>query len=438
MRNLKVVFAFVFATIFMLTSCQKDQMQDVQATQKSSLTNDGDHLTGEELPTIESYDEEEIRRMRQDQITSFSKDVELGSMKFATTSNLASSRSRTVTPIDCGDVKSGTTRGETNTVDIYSGADKVYRVELDRAGKVEFDLSHMRSDLDLFVTELLEDNFGRQFIGNLLATSDNGGTDNERISLDLKAGKYFIVVETYQFGSDFKLSVNCENTGHPNPPTYKACEDYQTLRASYDEGISEQSNHWNLWSPYAEDGLVLYESSRSSNKVVKFDAQRFGYQDVVRDIIGLPLSRGYYFMDFDMWVAPNGVAEMYSEKTQYYGEEQGFKLKVQNEQLTITHKGQDYTAYTRIPSNTWHKVSMAFDLRENQITILINGIRIIMRANAQRNSSYNGQKSIQGIGFFTGERNSKFHIDNVCIEEVEPGYQIVLPSNIDEEVINLK
>lgn len=442
MRNLKVVFALVFATIFMLTSCQKDQIEDVQATEKSSITADGDYLSGEELPAIESYSKEEIGRIRQNQITSFTKEAKLGDMKFTDTNSTASSRSRTITNIDCGDTKSGTTRGETNTVNMYDGADKVYLLDLDRSGKVEFKLSQLRSDLDLFVAEMVEDNYGRQLIGDYLATSDNSNREDEFISIDLDKGKYFIIVETYEFGSDFQLSVECEQTGTPNPTTPNDCEDYQALRASYDEGISEQSNHWNLWTNTANDGLVLHETGSSANKVVKFDHQRFGYQDVVRDIIGLPLSSGYYFMDFDLFVANNSVAEMISEKTAQYGQEQGFKLKVKNEQLIITHKDRTYTANTRIPSNTWHKVSMAFDLRENQITVLINGVRIIMRANAKKSSRYNGRKSIQGMNFYGDESNSKFHIDNVCVEEIEGGYDCpitaICSTSYDSETIDLR
>lgn len=439
MRNLKVVFALVIAAIFMLTSCQKDQMKDVQASEKSTITANGDYLSGEELPAIESYSKEEIGQIRQNQITSFPKETKLGTMKFTANNNTASSRSRTITAIDCGDTKSGTTRGETNTVDMYGGADKVYLLELDRAGEVDFELSQLRSDLDLFVAEVVEDNYGRKLIGDYLKSSTNGGNEQEVFTIDLEAGAYFIIVETYEFGSDFQLSVECENQDTPTPSAPKDCEDYQSLSANYDDGISTQSNHWNLWTSDARDGLVLHETASSANKVVKFDHQRFGYQDVVRDIIGLPLSSGYYFINFDLFVANNSVAEMVSEKTQWYGQEQGFKLKVKNKQLIITHKDQMYTANTSIPTNTWHKVSMAFDLRENEITVLINGVRIIMRANAKKGSIYDGRKSIQGINFYGDESNSKFHVDNVCVEEVEPGYDSPLnPSLIYEELIDLR
>ena len=60
--------------------------------------------------------------------------------------------------------------------------------------------------------------------------------------------------------------------------------------------------------------------------MVKIDNSRFGYQDIVRDIIGLPISSGWYTMKFDLYVANNSVAEFLTEKTGSYGAEQGFKF----------------------------------------------------------------------------------------------------------------
>lgn len=441
MKNLKVVFALVIATIFMLTSCQKEQMSDMQTASKSTTTANDAYLTGEELPIIETYSKEEISLIREEQMGSFAKEAKLGTRKFTANNGSSSSRSRTITDIACGDVKSGTTRGETNTVDIYPGADKVYLLEMSRADEVDFKLSNLRSDLDLFIAEVIVDNYGRQLIGNYLKSSDNEGNSEESFSIQLDKGAYFVIVETYEFGSDFQLSVKCRNQGGNTTPADRACEDYQSLSANYNYGIAAQSNHWNLWTNNANDGLVLHESAYAANKVVKFDNQRFGYQDVVRDIIGLPLTRGYYFMNFDLFVANNSIAEMLTEKTANYGQEQGFYLKVEGERLNIEYKGRSYTARTRIPSNTWHNVAMAFDLQANEITVLINGIRIIMRANGKIASSNTGRKSVQGINFFGSSSKSKFHIDNVCIEEVEPGYDSPIYSttgNSYGEVIDLR
>ena len=413
MKNLKFLIALFSITLFTFTSCQKESLEDIQSGQETEM------LSGEELPTTAAVSTEEIQAIRDQQIQSFKKEAQDGSLAFTRTSG-ATSRSRTITDINCGSTMNGTTRGETNTVSKYSGADKVYLLEVSSKKDVKLQLSNLRSDLDMFVAEVLVDGFGRKLIGTYLAADLQGGTSSETIDIALDRGEYFIIIETYGFESDFRLSVSC--SGGPTTPNPEHCEDFQNLTAGYHVGISDQSNLWNLWSNTANDALVLHENSNSSNKVVKIDNSRFGYQDVVRDIIGLPLTRGWYTMEFDMYVAQNSVAEFLTEKTSSYGQEQGVKFKVKNNRLTITYRGKEYTANTRISSNTWTHVAMSFDMVNNRVIVLMNGIRITMRADTKLNSRNLGRKSIQGINFFGNEANSKFYIDNVCIQELEEGY----------------
>lgn len=429
MKNLKVVFALVFATIFMLTSCQKENLETV-----NTKTQQSNYLSGEELPTIESFTSAEVANIRQAQITSFTKEAKIGKMNFNETT-AANSRSRTITDIKCGDVQDGTTRGETNTVDIYDGADKVYLLEMTESDKVTIDLSGLRGDLDLFLTTVLQDGFGRKVIGEFLGSSEKFDRDSESIELDLEKGAYFIIVETFDTASDFQLAITCENQNRP--PVF--CEDYQDLDDNYHEGISEQSNLWNIWGSTARDGLVLHETVTSANKVVKIDFRRFGYQDVVRDITGLPLTNGIYEMNFDLFTT-SGVTEMLSEKTPNYGQEQGFKIRIDNGQLVVTHKRKETRARTRLQRNTWHNVNMFLDIKHNEIFVQTNGLMIIMNADARIDATRKGRKSIQGINFFGNEANSKFHVDNVCVTEYEPGYDIPtkITSDAGYEVIDLR
>lgn len=420
MRTLRFLALLTLASFFCFTSCQKEALEETQEQLQST-----EFISGEVLATTAGTNSAEIQAIRNEQIASFKKEAKTGTLQFEETTGRASSRSRSITDISCGTSINGTTRGETNTVSKYEGSDKVYLLNLDGKKDVSIQLSQLQSDLDLFVTEVLVDGFGRKFIGDYLTSGTKGGTSSEDIDLELSKGEYFIIVETYEFESNFKLSVSCKgDTQNPVPgPDPVHCENYQNLVANYDRGISEQSNLWNLWRGDFNDALVLHENSNSSNKVIKIDNSRFGHQDVVRDIIGLPISSGWYTMEFDLFVAGNsGVAEMLTEKTRSYGEEQGFKLKVENNQLKITHRNKVTTAKTRIPSNTWIRVAMSFDMVSNRIIVLINGVRITMRADAQRAKTNQGRRSIQGINFYGDEFRSKFHIDNVCINEIEIGH----------------
>jgi hypothetical protein len=403
-----------------MTSCKKEG-QEMQTTIQET-----ERVTGEDLPQTEAISAEEISKMRQAKISSYTKEVEKNILKpVEITSIQANSRSRTVTNIACGDTKSGTTRGETNTIDVFSNnigkSDKIYLLETSQRGKVRINLTHLQSDLDLFVFEVAKDNYGREYIGNELYSSYNEDRDAEYIEGELDRGKYFIIVETYRFESNFQLSVKCDNGSGGNHPYPTFCEDYQNLYTSYTTGISEQSNHWKLWDYYSRDGLVLLENYNSNNKVVKLDNSRFGYQSTVRELTGVTLTRGYYTMKFDLYIPSTNRANFSTEKTRFFGQEQGFDITIENGRLSIEHKGSTYTANNRVPTNRWISVQMAFDIVNDKITVIINNdIQITMNASANKSYCY-GRKSIQGINFFTNSYNSKFHIDNVCVTEIEPG-----------------
>jgi hypothetical protein len=64
----------------------------------------------------------------------------------------------------------------------------------------------------------------------------------------------------------------------------------------------------------------------------------------------------------------------------------------------------------------------------------------MMDASANLESCH-GSKSIHGINFYTKASNSKFHIDNMCITEIEPNSDY--PYNEDDsgsgvELLNLQ
>ena len=125
MRNSKIVIALFAITLFALTSCQKENIENThEAAQQTEL------LSGEELPTTAAVSKEEIQTIRKQQVESFKKEAQAGDLAFTEAGirslNSSSSRSRTITNISCGNTKNGTTRNETNTVSRYDGADKVY------------------------------------------------------------------------------------------------------------------------------------------------------------------------------------------------------------------------------------------------------------------------------------------------------------------------
>jgi hypothetical protein len=433
MKKLNLVFIILFATIFFMTSCKKEGQEMTTTLQ------DTERITGETLPKTEGISSEEIDRIRQAKILSYTKESQKNSLETTEFNGVqTNARSRTITNIACGNTKYGTTRGETNTIDVYTGkSDKIYFLETNKRGEIEINLTHLQSDLDLFVFEAKQDNYGRKYIGRELHSSDNFDVNNENIKAELDRGTYYIIIETYKFESNFQLSVKCRGGNS----TTKFCEDYQNLQASYSRGITEQSNHWKLWDNNANDALVLYEKQNSNNKVVKIDKQRFQHQDVVRELTGSTLSRGRYITEFDLYIPSSSRVDFLSEKTRYFGQKQGFAITINNGVLSVKNGGRSTFGSYQIPTNTWIKVLIDFNITNNKILVLVNRNSLIMMDASANLESCHGSKSIHGINFYTKASNSKFHIDNMCITEIEPNSDY--PYNEDDsgsgvELLNLQ
>lgn len=433
MKNLKFSL-FALLALFFITSCSEELEVDQISNHQVSTTSD-EYISGEDLPEI--YNEEDKASIEGKQAIIHEKDKDSGELKF-NESNGIKFRSRSVTKVSCGSTKNGTTKGETNTVNKTRGADKVYIINIADETELELKLSKLSSDLDLYLAEVLVDGYGRKLIGNYISRSIKGSNRSEDIKEEVSPGEYFIIVETYGNESNFKLEVDC-NLINPQPdPQPRFCENYSNMTASYTNGISRQSNLWHLWRGKSNDGKVLHETSSSSNKVVKFDYRRFGYQDVVREITGLTLNHGWYAMEFDLYVANNGRANFVSEKTGQDGQEQGFGIRISDNTLRVTYRDRVYKARTTISSNEWLSCYASFDLTYNTITLNIDGVTIIMDADSKVSSVRDGRKSIHGINFYGNRTTSKFHVDNVCVTELEPGYDNPWQITSSGEVLDLR
>ncbi len=417
MKNLVKLFSILTLAI-LITSCEKDQFQESYFDE--SQTDLSGELMGEKVSQqeFENLSKAISKTNRNTKIADFSnKELQEDLL-----------RSRYIYPIQCGSLVYSTTLGETNTVSVYTGADKVYELKLDSKTDLEFNLNQLYTDLDLFLAEVVTDASGRKLIGNYLGQSTNAANQDETIKTTLEKGNYFVIVETYNYEGPFALEVKCKKVNGP----WTHCEDFENLVTSYSQGVSQQSAFWTKWSNQAGDGLVLYENSQYNNKVVKFDARRFGYQDAVRSIIGLPLSAGLYEVNFKMYIPAYKRADFLTEKTQQFGEEQGHMFTLENGTSTLKYRGNTYSAYTKYDSDKWIDIVMYFDMENNlTYTYIDNKVLFITDARSKINSRNWGLNSIFGINFFTKRYNSKFHIDNVCIVEHIPGYDDPLKIKYD-------
>lgn len=354
----------------------------------------------------------------------------------------STSRSRGVEGITFGHTVNSTTVGQGNSIDKnfgYSGEDRVYKLEVHQSSDVELMLKNLRVDLDLYVAKALTDAYGRELVGDLIASSQEYATRDEHILVKLEAGEYFIIVDSYRTSGSFTLIVG-DVIGDPLP----FCEDHENLYATSDRsnGVSRQTETWTKWSPLSTDGLVLYEDSRLQNKVVKFDARRFGGQDAVRTLIGLPITSGLYTMDFKLYVPHGNSANFLSEKKVQTGNyaNQGFMVRVKsNGTMEFTQGGRVKTSRIPFPQGKWVNVFMAFDLETDIIYLIINNsVGVHFRASAGLYNRGDYLKSIAGIDFFNNYTSDRFHIDDICVEEIEPGYDnpydILSVNSLEEEI----
>jgi hypothetical protein len=402
MKNISFPPLLFFVFMTLLISCQKEkletslQQQTFKINQKSSAQN---------------YQPEPIQQIRQNQIARYASEKKHNMIK---NSRLPTHTARRGTlKIACEESKTSSTIGADNQIDIYENkSDKLFLLQLEEPQAITIKLSALNSDLDLFITDILEDSLGNKQIGNVLAHSINYNTTNETISIQLNAGSYFIIVETYKLESNFLLNIRCQANESLN-----YCEDFEDLELY--EGISDQSIHWNLWNEESNDAFII-TTEDTLNKAIEIDFQKYGYQDVVKDLAAQTLTTGNYWIHFDLYVPEGGVAKFSTEKTRNYGQEQGLMIEIKNEQIFINHLGRVYPIDYHLTPDTWHQVLIAFNAPENIIEIMINGrIQITTKATSSIGSCY-GQKSIQGINFYGDHANSKFQIDNICIEEADP------------------
>jgi len=194
MTNLKLNFAAIIFAIVALTSCQKENLSELQTTTKTANTTisnsernvpvAGIHLVN---PAVKTQASKEVFEAQ------------------------AQSRSRALYGVECGTTFTATTEGEGNSLDAsrypdcvasvgdpFDGDDMIFHFVVEETPEaiVQHDITikDLGADLDLFVFSL--DRFG--FINECKAVSITIGYDDESVSLkDLSPGCYVIMVDGY-------------------------------------------------------------------------------------------------------------------------------------------------------------------------------------------------------------------------------------------------
>lgn len=217
MTKLKLNIAAIIFAIFALTSCQKDNLSELQTTTKTATT------------TISNSD----RNVPAAGIHLVNDAVQTQATKEVFEAQ-AQSRSRALYGVECGTTFTATTEGEGNSLDAtrypdcvasvgdpFDGDDMIFHFVVEETPEaiVQHDITikDLGADLDLFVFSL--DRFG--FINECKAVSITIGYDDETVSMkDLAPGCYVIMVDGYTAGEagEFTFEMNCSAVS-ANPPS---------------------------------------------------------------------------------------------------------------------------------------------------------------------------------------------------------------------------
>ena len=428
MKTFKNLFAIIALLVF-VTSCQKDEIHNDMSNDLMAL----DDLSGELVNDNKiSQMEFDNQKSSVTKIKSSAKKVNLKDIKM----KQDFTRSRTISPLYCGDAITGSTEGETSSIDIYVGADKVYLLQVDQVTSVEINLSNLASDLDLYLTTIETDQFGNDVVGDVIANSLNYDLSDEYVNASLEPGDYYVIVETFGNEGFYGIVVECAIVG---TPVSINCDDHENLQCSYSYGVSTQSDLWSRWSSRSRDGLVLTENSWTANKVVKFDAGRFGYQDAVRSLMNQPITNGVVKMSWKMYIPANRRADFVTEKTQFHGQEQGLAIKMDNGLIRARSGLSERIANTRFATDEWIDVEMVFDMKYNTVyTTIADQVQIVSGTDAKVGKSNFGIHSIFGVDFFNKAYHSKFRLDDICVEVMENSVDPANFQNAQMEYIDLR
>lgn len=415
MRNLKIVFALVIATIFMLTSCQKEAIEDI--TPNSTTEKRFNSLPLEDQ--VKDYSNELLAKMNTEE------------PEVTYTLPTAQSRNGGVEEIQilspekakielrCGDVTIGSNNHDFNSFNDnfyarqgfnsnHNGGDDVYFFDAPSDMEVTFSLrtfSGQRRNLAMF---LFEGDYNAKdhvaFIDKVIKASSSRSTFSESLTqVAVKGGKRYILVidSNPNNGADYELSVIC----HQNDD----CDDFQ----SYQRGnISPQNPaKWEKWDNKSQDGQI--EMLLGHNNVLSIERNPFG--NAQPDVLFKTgkLTRGEHTLTMDMFVSRGNSGYINIQKRLRQSQGAGIYF-LNNGRGVVKIAGRNLNF--NYSQDKWMSIELKFDLDLNEIIFRIDGrLMEVWPASADIHSS-RGDIQIEGIDFYPALGDTNYLIDNVCFE----------------------
>lgn len=451
MRNLNVIFALVIVAVFMLTSCQKDQMEDVSPTgQATSIINDTD-VSFEKSPTDIELLKENVSQTLEIAANTKSATARNGGDqliydyegyvgKNETLSlihskvGIGSSKYRVVLTSLTGDadlILAGENKDNQSWREIRTSNSGIYDDILEYTA---WDLNYDEDEMRIIVEGFSSSSFRIEIfrVNETLSTCNNqSAIEKIKETLcfcevnTLYHAEYFgrpaLYVEQYctTLLDAGGISVyDCDGnqiayTGFyaPNPvqedhldikgKIYECSngndclwgDDFERYSpgssVAYDD-LGGYSELWSAWSSNSPSGIV------TPNKTLEFWRAEYGKQDIVFNLG--KKSSGLYKVSWKMYIESNSTAYFNIQDSNYRNEFKG------GGEHRITF-GQTLSQY----QNRWFNVEVYFDLDQNKLKVIIDDGRY--------ESEINYTANMGGINFYAIQ-NAHFYLDNVCVKEV--------------------
>lgn len=274
MKNLLHIAAILFTTLFAMTSCQKDEMNDfdnlnpVQQTERISTNSTSVNESALTYATAETIENMTTERANYIEVINCNSGTIYGDT-YDSNSTFNSNNAPCVTPDG----------------DNFRGDDNIfYFIVQDQPEAItthHFELKDLNDDLDLFLYTLTPQ--GR--VNECKATSITIGLDNETINVTgLNAGAYILVVDGWNenVSSSYTLDVYCSAISS-NPPSIDYIDTITSISfgSKYDDGSSSDmgklyldGTQWkeHIWGiphfdTFAND-MLLNEYERGDNYLI--------------------------------------------------------------------------------------------------------------------------------------------------------------------------
>lgn len=428
MRNFKIIFALVFGIGLMLTSCQKEVIEDASLAQEST------HLNHENIPVqtakkvegeVLTFTEEITKKMSQDkpeiiidqqlinnQIAQ-SRNGDEDSIKIELAcvpqkvelrcgSSFISSNDH-----DCNSVTDGlySSRGFRSNL---NGGDNIYFFDATSDMEVTFTANTLRGNRGNLAMFLFEGDYDisrhRAIIRKVIASSTSSSIFSEELNkVSLKRNKrYILIVDSApNKGADYRMIVTCAT---PN-----RCEDFESYRTG---DISPQNpSVWEKWDFNSQDGRV----NNNGFQYLAIARDPFTGAQFQQDVIFKTgrISRGVKTLSMDMWIfdGHSGYFNIQKRLRQEFGAQIYFhnrgsgEIKIANRVINFSY-----------PQDAWMDIELVFNFNTGRVSFRINGRSVASWATKDSATTTNGSSQLEGIDFFAAKSDTEYFIDNICLK----------------------